>query len=76
MDWILTAVGLTGFILAGRKIWWAWYVNITCQGLWLYYAISTKQYGFILAAFVYTIVFTINAIKWTSERHDHEISDS
>lgn len=76
MDWILVLVGLTGFILAGRKIWWAWYVNIACQGLWFWYAISTEQYGFILGATVYTVVFTINAVKWTRERHVDEATSS
>lgn len=67
MDYLLVAVGLLGFILAGRKIWWAWYVNIACQFLWFAYAIISQQYGFILGAIVYTIVFTGNAIKWTKE---------
>lgn len=68
-SWILTAVGITGFILAGRKVWWAWYINIGCQALWFTYAIVTQQYGFIIAALLYTVVFTQNAIKWTRERH-------
>lgn len=66
-SWILTAVGLTGFILAGRKVWWCWYVNIFCQALWFTYAIVTKQYGFIAASLAYTVVFTQNATKWTKE---------
>lgn len=66
-SWVLTTVGLTGFILAGRKVWWSWYVNIGCQGLWMAYAIVTAQYGFIFAALAYTYVFTQNAIAWTRE---------
>lgn len=66
-SWVLTAVGLTGFILAGRKVWWCWYINIACQGLWLAYALVTEQYGFIVAALVYTVVFTQNAVRWTRE---------
>lgn len=63
--WILTAVGLTGFVLAGRKVWWCWYVNLFCQLLWFIYAFTTEQYGFVLAAMVYTVVFMQNAAKWT-----------
>lgn len=66
-SWILTAVGLTGFVLAGRRIWWAWYVNIACQALWLTYALTTNQFGFVVASAVYTVVFTQNAIRWTRE---------
>lgn len=66
-SWALTIVGLTGFYLAGRKVWWCWYVNIGCQALWLAYALITRQYGFIAAALVYTVLFTKNAIAWTRE---------
>ena len=66
-SWLLTAVGVTGFVFAGRKVWWAWYVNIGCQGLWMAYAIVTKQWGFIAAAVIYTVVFVRNAVEWTRE---------
>lgn len=64
-SWLLTAVGLVGFFLAGRRVWWCWYINLACQGLWFTYAIVTKQYGFVASAIVYVIVFGNNAIKWT-----------
>lgn len=70
MDWVVTVVGLTGFILAGRKIWWAWYVNLGCQALWVIYALTTEQYAFLVSAAVYSVVFGQNAIKWTKEHRD------
>lgn len=66
-SWILGAVGLAGFILAGKKIWWSWYINVFCQILWFTYAIVTNQLGFIATALVYSVVFTKNAIAWTKE---------
>jgi hypothetical protein len=69
-SFILTAVGLTGFILAGKKVWWAWYVNVGCQALWFTYAIVTEQYGFIIASMFYTVVFLKNAIAWTREHRE------
>ena len=66
-SWILTIVGLTGFIFVGRKVWWAWYINIACQILWFAYAIVSEQYGFLVAALAYTVVFTRNAVSWTRE---------
>lgn len=63
----LTAVGLFGFWLAGRKVWWAWYINIACQFIWLPYAIVSKQWPFIVASIFYFVVFSRNAIKWTRE---------
>lgn len=68
-SWLLTAVGVTGFVLAGRRVWWCWYVNLGCQGLWVTYAIVTRQFGFIVASGVYTIVFLQNAIRWTREHY-------
>lgn len=64
---VLTAIGLAGFFLAGRKVWWAWYVNIANQALWMTYAIVTEQWPFIVGAIAYTIVFIDNATKWTKE---------
>lgn len=75
MDWVLTAVGLAGFFLAGRRVWWAWYVNLGCQALWFAYAITTQQYGFIVAALAYTVVFTQNAIRWTRDRRIEQNSE-
>jgi hypothetical protein len=66
-SYILTAVGITGFFLAGRKVWWSWYINIFCQVLWFAYALVTTQYGFIAAALLYTVVFGKNAWQWTKE---------
>jgi threonine/homoserine efflux transporter RhtA len=66
-SWALSAVGVAGFILAGRKIWWAWYVNIGNQALWLTYSLLTEQYGFLVATVVYTVVFAKNAATWTRE---------
>lgn len=71
-SWILSVVGITGFVLAGRKVWWSWYVNLGCQILWFTYAIVTQQYGFIFAALAYSVVFTQNAIKWTKEHRAKE----
>ena len=71
-SWLLTVVGIAGFVLAGRKVWWAWYVNIGCQALWIGYALATKQLGFIASALLYTVVFSRNAAAWTREhREEH-----
>lgn len=75
-SWILTAVGLVGFVLAGQKVWWAWYVNIGCQALWFTYAIVTQQWGFIVAALAYTFVFTRNALRWTREHRAARVAET
>ena len=66
-SWALSAIGVAGFVLAGRKVWWAWYVNLANQALWLTYSLITGQYGFLVATGVYTVVFAKNAAAWTRE---------
>jgi hypothetical protein len=67
-SWTLTAVGVAGLYLAGRKVWWAWFVGLGAQGLWLAYAIASVQYGFIASAFAYGWVYALNGSRWISER--------
>lgn len=69
-SWVLTAVGVTGLYLAGRKVWWAWFVGLGAQVLWVAYALATKQYGFIVAAFAYGWVYAVNGRKWALSRKD------
>ena len=69
-SWLLTGIGVTGFFLAGRKVWWAWHVNIANQLLWLTYSLVTQQWGFLVGVAVYTWVFWGNAVRWTREHQE------
>lgn len=70
-SWILSVVGITGLFLAGRKFWWAWLIAFTNECLWMIYAITTRQYGFIFGAIAYGTVHAYNANKWRKdERHN------
>lgn len=66
-SWVLSAVGLAGFFLAGKKVWWAWYVNIANQVLWTAYSFITEQWGFLVGTVFYMWVFCRNAYLWTKE---------
>lgn len=72
LSWIVAAIGLSGFFLAGRKVWWCWYVNIACQVFWFMYAWVSNTPAFFATAMFYSVVFTINAIKWTKEHIKHK----
>lgn len=63
-SWILTAVGVFGLWLAGRKSPWGWAVGLGAQGLWLAYAVTTSQYGFIASAGAYGWVYLRNFMAW------------
>jgi hypothetical protein len=67
LSWIVTAIGISGFFLAGRKVWWCWYLNVACQVLWAMYAYFSNTPAFYVASAFYFVVFSMNAIKWTKE---------
>ncbi|QFG08743.1 hypothetical protein PBI_INGRID_71 [Arthrobacter phage Ingrid] len=67
LTWIMTTVGLTGFLFAGKKLWWAWYINLACQILWAVYALVTGQPAFLASAVVFSVIFAVNAYKWTKD---------
>jgi len=71
-SWVLGAVGLLGFYLAGRRVWWAWYVNIANQVVWFAYSIVTQQLGFLVTTFLYFGVFSKNAYLWTRDHYTRD----
>lgn len=72
MTWsfVLAAVGILGLLLAGsrRKIGWA--LGFSAQLLWILYAVATEQYGFIISAIAYGIVYARNWAKWADEERE------
>jgi hypothetical protein len=66
-SYLLTAVGVFGLYLAGRKSKWGWAVGLGAQGLWLAYAVSTQQWGFLVSAFAYGAVYMKNFRAWRRE---------
>lgn len=66
-SWVLTLMGVTCFWLAGRKVWWAWYVGLATQTVWAAYSIATQQWGFLVGCAFYTWVYVTNTVRWTRE---------
>lgn len=65
---LLAAIGILGLYLAGSKNVWGWAVSLFAQTLWVIFAITTEQYGFILSAIAYSWVYGRNFLKWRSEQ--------
>jgi hypothetical protein len=63
-SWVLAAIGVTGIFLVGRKTIWGWLILCLNECLWIAYALATKQYGFIVAAIAYGIVYVKSFIHW------------
>lgn len=75
-SWLLGAVGLAGFVLVGRRVWWAWYINIANQFIWLAYSLVTRQLGFLITSIFFLGVFVNNARMWTKERNNERVLQS
>lgn len=72
LTWVLTLFGILGFELAGRKKWWAWYVNLANQVLWIAFALISGYPAFLVGAIFYTLQFGRNAYKWTREHREFQ----
>lgn len=66
-SWILAVIGASGIYFVGRKSAWAWFVLLFNECLWIIYAITTKQYGFIFSALAYAAVYIKSYLHWTNE---------
>ncbi len=66
-SWILAIIGVTGIYFVGKKTIWGWVVLSVNEVLWIIYAVTTKQYGFIVAAVAYGIVYIKSFIQWQRE---------
>lgn len=66
-SYLLTAVGVLGLYLAGKKDRRGWVVGMGAQLLWFAYAISTRQWGFIGSCVAYGSVYTRNFLAWRRE---------
>lgn len=73
-SYVLAAIGVTGIFFVGRKTIWGWLVLLLNECLWIVYAVTTKQYGFIFAAIAYGVVYIKSFIHWKNEDQEVTIS--
>jgi len=66
-SYVLAAIGVTGIFFVGRKTIWGWFVLLFNEVLWIAYALITNQYGFILSAIAYAIVYIKSYALWRRE---------
>lgn len=75
-SYLLTAVGAVGLYIAGRKHPAGWLVGLGAQGLWIAYALSTKQYGFLFSSLIYGSVYARNYRAWRQTAHQRNETPS
>lgn len=63
-SYVLTLVGATALLVAGRKKAAGWVIAFCSQGLWATYAVVTHQPGFILGSLIYGYVYALNWFTW------------
>ncbi|WAB10453.1 membrane protein [Gordonia phage Phepper] len=63
-SWLLTSVGMTGIFLTTQKMIAGFAIGLGAQCLWIVYATTTSQYGFIFSAFGYGTINAIGLWKW------------
>jgi hypothetical protein len=63
-SWLLAVIGVAGIFLVGRKTIWGWLVLCVNECLWIFYALATKQYGFIFMATAYALVYIKSYRQW------------
>jgi hypothetical protein len=66
-SYVLAAIGVAGIFFVGRKTIWGWLILLFNEALWITYALITDQYGFILSAIAYGIVYIRSYIHWKRE---------
>lgn len=65
-SYVLSIIGVIGLYFAGRNQWWAWGIAFCNEMLWIVYALTTDQYGFIFGALAYATIHARNGIAWKS----------
>lgn len=76
LEYLLSILGVLGIFLAGRNIWWAWYITVIVQTFWIVYFFVTHQQSLMIDSMIYFIVFVVNAYYWTKKRNEKVIQDS
>jgi hypothetical protein len=56
-SYVLAAIGVTGLWIAATRPTIGWRFNIAAQIVWLAYAVATRQWGFIVTAVAYGVVY-------------------
>jgi hypothetical protein len=65
-SYLLAMVGITGIFFVGKKTAFGWLILFVNEILWITYALISQQYGFLLMAIAYMIVYLKSYREWTS----------
>ncbi len=66
-SWVLALIGMSGLYLTTKKLRVGFMVGMAVQVLWIVYAITTNQYGFIFSALGYGAVNALGYYRWRKD---------
>lgn len=69
-SWVLAFVGAGGIYVVGKKKTYGWYVLMISEMLWTIYAVTTHQYGFLLAVTLYSAAYIKSYLRWKEDDDD------
>lgn len=72
MQWILSICSVVMLWMMGNKYKYAPLIGIVVQVLWIFYAISLKQYGLLIGVITYMFVHMRNAYLWLRKGEQNE----
>ncbi len=70
-SWILAVIGVAGIYFVGKKTLWGWFVLLFNEVIWTVYAVVTEQYGFIVSAIAYGVVYIKSYLHWKEDANVH-----
>ena len=62
-SFVLSGAGLLTMYLAPRKPMWAWTLALSVQPLWIWWALTYQQYGFLATTAVYILIYCSNVYR-------------
>ena len=66
-SWCLDGFGLLCTYLVGQKFWWGWLCYQGYNGVWVIYAICSRQWGFLPGCAIYATLNYKNMKAWRKD---------
>lgn len=71
-SYLLAVIGLTGLYMTTKKMVSGFVIGVLVQILWVTYAVTTDQYGFIANAIGYAFMNCLGIYRWTRPKETED----
>ena len=66
-SWLLCSWAVAGLLVIGNRKPVGWIISFTSEFAWGAYAVSSRQYGFLVMSVIFAVVHARNWRKWKKE---------